>query len=486
VILHKKGHNPIITKDGVTVAGFVDLEDPVENAAAQIIKQAASQTNSLAGDGTTTSTVLARAIMESSQRYLTAGASPTELKKGIDAAVEEIVDYLQTISEPVNSQEDIKNIARISANGDSSIAELITAAIDQAGRDGSITVEDARSMETTLEVVEGFRFDSGYFAKAFVNDPRRDVCRLEDALILVTDKKVDLVEDIYPVLEIVARDSRPLVIVAEEVEGQALAALIMNATRGTLKVVAVKAPRYGEERRNIMKDLCVSTGAVFLSRTSGLEFKKVKLEHLGSCKTIEVSRNMTTVVDGKGSYKEVENQISSLKEQIKEEEEMRRCEQFQERITRLASGIAIIKVGAATEAEMIEKRHRIEDALEAVKAAQEEGVLPGGGVALIRAANYLDVVTENEDQVFGVEIVRQAVKSPLRQMAINAGESPDIILNIVEDEEQSFGYDFHTGEAVDMLEEGIIDPTRVTRVALQNAASSASILITTNCAIIET
>ena len=485
VILHKKGTNPIVTKDGVSVAGFVDLDDPFENAGAQIMKQVAAQTNSLAGDGTTTSTVLARAILEMAQKYLMSGAAPVELKRGIDLAVEEIVEYLERMSKPVAKQEDIKNNPRISANGDETVSELISRAIDQAGRDGSITIKEGRSMETTLEVVEGFRFDSGYFSKSFVNDERRGVCKFDDALILVTDHKIDLVEDIYPTLEIIARDNRPLVIVAEEVEGQALASLIMNTTRGSLRIAAVKAPRYGEERRNILKDLCVSTGAQFISRASGIKLKEVKLEHLGACKTIEVARNLTTIVDGKGSYKQVESQIESIKSQIKEEDDMRVCTTLQERITRLASGIAIINVGAPTEVEMIEKKHRIEDALEAVKAAQEEGTLPGGGVALVRASSYLQAEGENEDQDLGIDIVRQAIKAPLRQMAINAGESPDIILNVVENEEGCIGYDFSTGSTVDMFEEGIVDPARVTRVALQNAASAASTLITTGHAIIE-
>tara|TARA_R110000824_G_scaffold5670_11_gene26162 strand:+ start:19864 stop:21324 length:1461 start_codon:yes stop_codon:yes gene_type:complete len=485
VILHKKGHNPIITKDGVTVAGFVDLEDPFENAGAQILKQVAAQTNSLAGDGTTTSTVLARAILEMAQKYLISGAAPVELKRGIDAAVSDIVEYLGRISTPVVKQEDIKNIAKISANGDETISELISMAIDQAGRDGSITIKDSRSMETTLEIVEGFRFDSGYFAKAFVNDERRNICMFDDALMLITDHKINLVEDIYPTLEIIARDNRPLVIVAEEVEGQALASLIMNTTRGTLKIVAVKAPRYGEDRRNIMKDLCVATGAKLISRASGIKLKDVKLEHLGSCKTIEVSRNLTTIVDGGGLYREVEEQIEVIKNQMKEEDNLRMCEAMQERITRLASGIAIINVGAPTEVEMIEKKHRIEDALGAVKAAQEEGILPGGGVALVRASEYLEIEGENEDQDLGIEIIREAVKAPLRQMAINAGKSPDIILNIVENESDGVGYDFSTGCTTDMFESGIVDPTRVTRVALQNAASAASTLITTGHAIIE-
>jgi len=488
VILHKNSHNPIVTKDGVTVAGFIELEDPFENAGALIIKQAAAQTNSLAGDGTTTSTVLARAILKASQKYLIAGASPIDLKRGMDKAVEAAVHHIDNMSVPVTTQEDIRNIAKISSNGDTSVAQLITTAIDQAGRDGSITIQEAKSMETTLEVVEGFRFDSGYFAKAFVNDERRGVCLLEDALILVTDSKISSVDDIYPVLELVARDTRPLVIVADEVEGQALAALIMNATRGTLKVVAVKPPRYGEERRSIMKDLCVATGATFINKASGLSLKDVKLENLGSCKTIEVARNVTTIVDGKGDFKLVQRQIDSIKNQIKQEESMRVCESLQERITRLVSGIAIIKVGAPTEIEMIEKKHRVEDALEAVKSAQEEGIVPGGGLALVRTSQHLveeGLSGENSDQDLGIQIICEAIKMPLRQMAINAGYAPDVVLNIVENESDNNGYDFKTGDVIDMLESGIVDPARVTRVALMNAASAASTLVTTNHAVVE-
>jgi len=485
VILHKKGANPIITKDGVTVADFISFDDPFENVGAQIIKQVASQTNALAGDGTTTSTVLARAILEHSQKYLAAGSSPVELKKGIDKAVKFVVEYIYEMSSPVNSQGDIKNIAKISANGDEAVASLITAAIDQAGRDGSITIEEAKSMETTLEVVEGFRFDSGYFAKAFVTDQRRNVCRYNNPLILITNYRIETVEDVYPVLELASRDSRPLVIIAEEVEGQALAAMIMNAARGTMKVVAVKAPRYGEERKSILEDLCVATGATFISRDSDRTLKSVKLEDFGYCKTIEIMRNLTTIVDGKGRYADIEKRIDIVKEQIMEEDDIRVCEGLQERITRLASGVAIIKVGAPTEIEMIEKKHRIEDALEAVKSAQEEGIIPGGGATLVRAAKNIDIDLDSQDQMLGVEIIKQALSTPLRQMAKNAGKSPDIIVSLVEDESDGYGYDFNSGEIINMLEEGIVDPAKVTRVALQNAASAASTLITTNYAIIE-
>jgi chaperonin GroEL len=485
VVLYKAGAlNPIVTKDGATVAKFVDLEDPVQNVGAQLVKQAASQTNINAGDGTTTATVLTREILLKAQRHLIAGASPIELKRGMDKAVTVVVEYIRESAVPVSSEEDVRHIATISANGDTSVGDLVTMAVDQAGKDGAITIEEARSIETSLDVVEGFRFDSGYFARAFITDERREIVKYDSPLMLVTDYKIDAVEEIYPILELVARDTRPLIIISEEVQGQALAALVMNAQRGTLKVAAVKAPRYGEERREILKDLCVATGATFVSRDTGLSLKDVKLSHLGSCKTIEIEKNFTTIVDGKGDNEQIEDRINSIKSHISETEDLYRCEKFQERISRLASGIAIIRVGAPTEVEMIEKKHRIEDALEAVKSAQAEGMIPGGGRALLTASK-LEVETDNEEQATGAKIVMDSLSAPMRQMSLNAGESPDIILNKVMESEENIGYNFATGELADMFESGIIDPAKVTRVALQNAVSVSSILITTNHSIIE-
>jgi chaperonin GroEL len=485
ILHHKEKGNPIITKDGVTVAKFIELEDPFENVGAQIIKQAAAQTNSEAGDGTTTSTVLARAILDKAQKYLIAGAPPVELKKGIDKTVEAIVNNLKEVSTPITSEEDIAHVATISANGDSTIGKLIATAVDLAGKDGAITIEEARSLETSLDVVEGFRFDSGYLASAFITDEKRGVVKYENPLLLVTDERIEAVEEMMPVLELVAREARPCIIVAENIEGQALAALIMNAVRGTLKIAAVKAPRYGEERRNILKDLAVSIGATLIGRENNLRLKDVTLNHFGSAKTFECSKNFTTIVGGTGDLKEVAKKIETLKTEVGQTENLHECAKIQERITRLASGIAIIKVGAATEIEMIEKRHRIEDALEAVKSAQQEGIVPGGGIALIRACNDLQVETENESQELGVKIILEAVKEPVRQMAINAGESPDLILSKIEGEDDGLGVDFTNGNVIDMLEAGIIDPAKVTRCALQNAASVASTLITTNSAVIE-
>jgi len=486
VILHKKGAPPIITKDGVTIAQFVDLEDPFENAGAQILKQASAQTNADAGDGTTTATVLAREILVYAQRYLVAGHSPVELKKGIDKAVSAIVKSLEKVSVPIMSEDDIAHIATISANGDSSIGKLIATAVDKVGKDGSITIEEARSIETSLDLVEGFRFDSGYLSPQFINDERRGAAKYTEPLILVADKTIELVEDLLPILEVVSRENRPLVIVAENIEGQALAALIMNAIRGTMKIVGVKGPRYGEERRNIMKDLAVSVGASFISKETGLKLKDVKLEHLGVAKTIEVVKNLTTVVGGTGDADEVEDRIDSLKAELEQTESLYECERIQERITRLASGVAIIRVGGATEIEMIEKKHRIEDALEAVRSAQLEGIVPGGGIALLRAAEGLDIELESEEQEVGMKIICEAVKAPIRQMASNAGARPDLILNMVENEAENYGYDFSRGEAVlDMIDRGIVDPTKVARLALQNAASVSSVLLTTNYAVVE-
>ncbi len=485
VILHQKDKNPIITKDGVTVAKFINFEDPLENVGAQIIKQASEQTNLDAGDGTTTATVLARAIYLNAQKYLLAGSSPIELKRGIDKAVEQILARLEDLASPISSKDDIEHVATISANGDAVIGNLVAMAIDQAGKDGSVTIEEAKSVDTTLEVVEGFRFDSGYTAGAFVNNERRGVVQYENPLILVCDSKIEVVEEILPLLEVVAREGRPLVIVAEEVEGQALAALIMNAVRGTMKVAAVKAPRYGEERRSILNDLAIATGATFVTQQSRLDLREVKLEHLGTAKSIEVGKNLTTVVDASGDFALVEERIETLKEELRQTENLKECERIQERITRLLSGVAIIKVGAATEIEMIEKRHRIEDALEAVRSAQQEGIVPGGGVALLRAIKDFKIETVSDDQKLGVDIILNAVKAPLSQMAENAGHSPDLVISMVENSEVAEGYDYQTGEIINMIESGVVDPAKVTRCALQNAASAAGTLITTSHAIVE-
>jgi chaperonin GroEL len=485
VILHQKGKEPFITKDGVTVSAFVHADDEFENAAIQIVKQATSQTNAMAGDGTTTATVLAREIINGAQRYITAGASPVELKRGIDAAVEKLTAALKDSAVHIETLADVENIATISSNNDAVIGKLIATAVDKAGKDGSITIEESRTTETSLDIIEGFRLEAGYAASAFVTDDRRSAVHYDSPLILVTDNRIESVDQILPALEIVARDGRPLAIVAEEIEGQALAALIMNSARGSMKIVAVKAPFYGERRRNMLVDLALSTGAEFIARESTIMLKDIKLAHFGQARTIDITKGSTTVVGGKGDYEEIDKRIELLKSELKATDDLRECNKIQERIVKLAAGVAVINVGAPTEVEMIEKKHRIEDALEAVKSAQEEGVVAGGGVALLRAAENLTVEVENEDQECGVEIVRKSILSPLRQMATNCGLSPDLIEARIREAPENYGYNFRDFLLVDMLEKGIIDPVKVTRIALQNAASAAGTLITTSHAIIE-
>jgi len=485
VLLQEKNQTPFITKDGVTVAHFVSLDDPFENAGAQIIKQAAIQTNSDAGDGTTTSTVLARAILRESQKYIASGVSPIDLQRGIDIAVKEVVSNLTEAATPVATSDDIEHIATISANNDVSIGKLIALAVERVGQDGSITIEESRSLETSLDITEGFRFDAGYCAGAFVTDERRSVMHFDEPLILATDHKISAVEQILPILEMVAREGRPLVIIAEDIEGQALAAMIMNAMRGTLEVAGIKAPMYGEERRNLLNDLAISTGATFITRQSGVKLNEVKMTHLGTAKFIESTKYNTTLVGGSCDYEAVEGRIETLKALIKDTESLPECSRIQERIVRLASGVAIIRVGGATEVEMTEKKHRIEDALEAVNSAQDEGIVAGGGVALLRASRSL-IQTEKGVNELAASIVAEACQEPIRQMALNAGQSPDLIIDQVTNAEQSEGWDFRESRLTSMIRHGIIDPVKVTRTALQNAASCAGTLITTNYGIIQT
>ena len=487
VILQEKSKRPIITKDGVTVANFIDLEDPVENAAVQIVKQAAAQTNQVAGDGTTTSTVLAREILNRAQKHISAGTPPVEIQRGIEKAVDAIVENLESISSPIKSEADIAHVASISANNDKTIGNLISKAVSAAGKDGAITVEEAKSHKTSLDLVEGFRMDSGWAASAFITDERRRAATYDDPLILVTDEKIEHVQDIMKILELAARESRPLVFVSTEVEGQALAAMIMNALKGTLKVAAIKAPRYGEERQNILKDLAVSIGATFISRSAGKKLQDVRLTDFGNASRIDITRTQTTIVGGRGDQDEIDRTIADLKDDLKEENNLHECEKIQDRIARLASGIAIIRVGGMTEIEMTERKHRIEDALEAVRSAQMEGIVPGGGVALLRATADLEVEVDNEDQAIGVQIIKQAVEGPLRQMSRNAGLSPDIISTTVREScrEGNYGYNFVTNKIEDLFETGVIDPVKVTRTSLQNAASVAGTLITTNYSVIQ-
>jgi len=484
-LYHKDQNVPVITKDGVTVAKFVTFDDPFMNLGAQVIKQAAEQSVNVAGDGTTTATVLARSILKTAQQYLISGVSPVEMKRGMDKAVDAICDRLTEMSRPIQTVDDIKHIATISANNDDSIGTLIATAVDRAGKDGSVLVEEARSMSTSLDLIEGFRFDSGYVSNKFINNERNGTVEYENPLILITDEKVEHIEQIMPTLEVAARDNRPLLIVANDFEGQALAALIANAVRGTMKICAVKAPRYGEERRNILRDLCTTIGATFITREDGYVLADVKLTHFGGCKRINVLKGWTTIVGGKGNGEEIDTRIEAIKNEIQQTDNLSECERLQERITRLASGVAVTKVGAATEVEMIEKKHRIDDALEAVRAARELGTLPGGGVALVRATTDLVIDTDNGEQAIGAQVILQACQAPIRQMATNAGESADIIVAKIKDQTGDNGYDFLRREVVNMYERGIIDPCKVTTSALRNATSAAGTLLTTSHAIVD-
>jgi len=487
VLLQEKGKTPFTTKDGVTCAQFVALDDPFENAAAQIIKQAAIQTNSDAGDGTTTSTVLARAILRESQKFISSGVSPVEIQRGINSAVEDVVSTLRAMARPVKSIADIEHIATISANNDGAIGKLISLAIDRVGQDGSITIEEARSMDTSVDITEGFRLDAGFSSSQFITDQRRFMMSHEEPYILVTDHKIDAVEPILPLLEKVAREGKPLIIVAEEIEGQALAALIMNALRGSLKVAAIKAPRYGEERRNILSDLAVSTGASFITRESSKKLQDVELADFGCAKYIESTKTGTVIVGGHADHEEVETRIESLKSEITATENLNECARIQERIVRLASGVAVIRVGGATEVEVTEKKHRIEDALEAVRSAQEEGIVSGGGVALLRASHTICATVDNSEQAYGINVVKSACEEPIRQMAMNAAISPDIIIEkILSESNDAMGWDFRESEMIDLMKQGVVDPVKVTRSALKNAASCAGTLITTNFGIIQT
>jgi len=488
VILSAKGRNPIITKDGVTVAQFFELQDPFENAGAQVVKQVSSVTATEAGDGTTTATVLARAIINQAQKYIIAGASPTDLKRGMDQAVEHIVNKIQDNSKPVSRIEDVEHIATISANGDKKIGKLIAKAVDIVGKDGAITIENGKSVDTSLDIVEGFQIDSGYVSPEFITDERRNAMRHENVLILVTDHNISSIDQLMPVLSLVARENRPFVIFSENIEGQALAAIILNTVRGSMKVVAVKAPKYGEERRMVLKDIALAVGATFISRESGMRLEDVKRSQLGSAKTIESLKNWTTIVGGAGNHAEVEKQIDRLKQEILQTPDLSECERIQERITRLASGIAIIRVGGATEVDMVERKHRIEDALEAVKSAQQEGILPGGGVALLKLSRDLDSISvENADERFGVEIIKKVCEEPIRKLAENCGDKPDVVVEKILNTSNDLwtGKNFSTGEYVNLDACGIIDPAKVTRCALQNAVSAAATLLTTSYAIIE-
>ena len=486
VLIHQKDRRPFITKDGVTVAQHVNFEDPHMNAGAEVVKQVSAMTNAEAGDGTTTSTVLAREMLVQANKHIASGTSPIEIKRGLELCLEHALESIDEIAKPISCAEDVMHIASISANNDTVIGKLVATAVDKVGKNGTVTIEGARSLETSLDLVEGFRFDSGYAATAFVTDERRGVCQYENPMFLITDTKVDQVNQILPSLELAARENRPFIIVAEEVEGQALAALIMNTMRGSMKVAAIKAPRYGEERRAIMSDLATATGAKFFQQSMGHKITEVSLSDFGKAASVEITKNTTTVVDGEGDHDKIDETIEKIKVEIQQTEDIHEAGRLQDRITRLSSGVAIIRVGASSEVEMIEKKHRIEDALEAVRSAQQEGVVPGGGMTLLRVSNSIAPNFSTEEQAIALPIFKRTLQAPFRTMAINAGLSPDVTLWSSETYSEFEGMDFTSGKKVDVLQEGIIDPAKVTKSALRNAVSVAGTLLLTNHSIVQT
>ncbi len=486
VIIDKKFGSPTITKDGVTVAREIELSDPVENMGAQMVKEVATKTSDLAGDGTTTATVLAQAIFREGLKNVTAGANPMELKRGIDRAVEAIVEQLKTFSVPSAGKKEIAQVGTISANNDKEIGNLIAEAMEKVGKDGVITVEEAKGLETTLETVDGTQFDRGYLSPYFVTDPEKMETVLEDGCILLYDKKISVMKDLLPILEKVAQSGKHLLIVAEDLEGDALATLVVNKLRGTLKVAAVKAPGFGDRRKEMLRDIAVLTGAQVISEEVGLKLENTTLEDLGHAKRIVVDKDNTTIVGGKGKADDIKGRISEIKAAIEKSTSDYDREKLQERLAKLAGGVAIINVGAATETEMKEKKARVEDALHATRAAVEEGIVPGGGVALLRAQSALERIRGTEDEKVGVDIVRRALEEPIRAIVQNAGaEGSIVVARIRASKEKNFGYNAATDTYEDLVKAGVIDPTKVTRTALQNAASIAGLLLTTECVVVE-
>jgi len=487
VVLDKKFGNPTVTKDGVTVAKEVELPDPIENMGAQMVKEVATKTSDVAGDGTTTATVLAQAIFREGLRNVTAGANPMALKRGIDKAVEFIVDELKKMSVPSKDPKAIAQVGTISANNDSEIGELIAEAMKKVGKDGVITVEEAKGLATELETVDGMQFDRGYLSPYFVTDPDKMEATLDDAYILIHDKKISAMKDLLPILEKIAQGGKPLLLIAEDIEGEALATLVVNKLRGTLKVCAVKAPGFGDRRKEMLRDISILTGGKVISEEVGFKLENTVLGDLGRAKRITVDKDNTTLVDGAGKRADIDGRINEIRAQIDKSTSDYDKEKLQERLAKLAGGVAVINVGAATETEMKEKKARVEDALHATRAAVEEGIVPGGGVALLRVqASLTRVKTDEEDEKTGVDIVRRALEEPIRAIAYNAGaEGSIVVAKVRESKDKNFGYNALTGEYEDLVAAGVIDPTKVTRTALQNAASIAGLLLTTECVIVE-
>jgi chaperonin GroEL len=487
VVLERSFGAPTVTKDGVSVAKEIELKDKLQNMGAQMVKEVASKTSDNAGDGTTTATVLAQSIVREGFKYVAAGLNPMDLKRGIDKAVTSLVDELKKSSKPTTTSKEISQVGSISANSDESIGEIIAKAMDKVGKEGVITVEDGKSLDNELDIVEGMQFDRGYLSPYFINSPEKQVAVLENPYVLLHDKKVSNIRDLLPTLEQVAKSGRPLLIVAEEVEGEALATLVVNTIRGILKVVAVKAPGFGDRRKAMLEDIAILTGGKVIAEEVGLTLEKVTLADLGQAKRVEVAKENTTIIDGAGKAGDIEARVKQIRVQIEEATSDYDREKLQERVAKLAGGVAVIKVGAATEVEMKEKKARVEDALHATRAAVEEGVVAGGGVALLRARQSIGAKLkgDNPDQDAGIKIVLRAIEQPLREIVANAGDEPSVVINKVLEGKGNFGYNAANGTYGDLIEMGILDPTKVTRTALQNAASVASLILTTEAMVAE-
>jgi chaperonin GroEL len=485
VVIEKSFGAPTITKDGVTVAKEIELEDKFENLGAQMVREVASKTSDVAGDGTTTATVLAQAIYREGSKMVAAGHNPMEIKRGIDAAVRAVVEKLEKLSKPTKDPKEIAQVGTISANGDEQIGKIIADAMQKVGKEGVITVEEAKSLETVLDVVEGMQFDRGYLSPYFVTDQERMEVVLNDVYILISEKKISSMKDLLPVLEAIAKQGKPLLILAEDVEGEALATLVVNKLRGTLTTAAVKAPGFGDRRKEMLKDIAVLTGGQVVSEDLGIKLENVTLSDLGQAKRITVDKDNTTIVDGAGKKAEIKARIETIRRQIEDTTSDYDREKLQERLAKLVGGVAVIKVGAATEVEMKEKKARVEDALNATRAAVEEGIVPGGGTALLRSQSALDKLSVAEEQQTGVNIIRRALEEPIRQIANNAGLEGSIVVEKVRSGKGNFGYNAASDQYVDLIEDGIIDPTKVVRTALQNAASVASLMLTTEAIIVE-
>ena len=482
VVLDRAFGAPTVTKDGVSVAKEIELKDKFENMGACMVREVASKTSDNAGDGTTTATVLAQAIVDEGMKFVAAGMNPMDLKRGIDKAVAAAIEELRKISKPTTTNKEIAQVGAISANSDAEIGDIISEAMDKVGKEGVITVEDGKSLKNELEVVEGMQFDRGYLSPYFINQPEKQAAVLDNPFILLHDKKISNIRELLPVLEQVAKAARPLVIIAEDIDGEALATLVVNSIRGILKVVAVKAPGFGDRRAAMLEDIAVLTGGTVISTNVGLTLDKATLEQLGTAKKVEVTKENTTIIDGAGQAEAIENRVRNIRTQIEAATSDYDREKLQERVAKLAGGVALIKVGAATEVEMKEKKARVEDALHATRAAVEEGIVAGGGVALIRAKQAIrDIKGDNDEQNAGIRIVLRAMEEPLRQIVANAGDEPSVVVNTVTQGEGNFGYNAQTGEYGDLVEMGVLDPTKVTRTALQNAASVASLILTTDC-----